>query len=88
MRGQHYIVTASLIGWAHTQNDPSKFLGMDTANERQPYTVTAYLIGWAHTQNDPSKWFMNSIQFYTFNTMATDGLATQWAGASATMVLT
>ena len=63
-----YIVTSSLIGTAHSQNDPCCWihyhrlldyviagiiLCMRPANGRQRYNVTSSLIGWGHAQNAP-----------------------------------
>ena len=58
---RRYIVTSSLIGWAHTQNNPwntwhndsennpgqkpGLILGLHPAYERRRYFVTTFLIG-------------------------------------------
>ena len=50
---QRYIVTSSLIGWAHTRNDPRRLSIHDGVIEDMlGWMMMASLIGWAPTQND------------------------------------
>ena len=83
---RRYIVTSSLIGWAHTQNGPCWIVLMKHTNILYCFILSQHWHGAGRW--NPSWWKIRSGLSCMFNTMAADDLVMQGASALTSVAFT